>query len=675
MSYTFMPHPSPVPPPMAPTKATIKMALEGPNAEKDGPFVRIQLTGEIGPQAMETLRKRALDLHQATSGISHSNLDDAKVLFTYRDSENDLCFIFSDDDLRCALPLFPSSLRVFARVELPPATADSKSTQTADRSFSGIPVHEVVESVTGVLTAANTALQKHVKKARSTQAPEPVPPPPVAPAAVETAPVVDPPVAASAGVAEAVPEERLFIHGRHTCDGCLTTPIVGKRFHAANLPDYDLCSACKDNYKGAEITFEEAVNDRDKPMQERWYRRFSKWTHKNQRQAEKQVKKEERIAARRSCRGPGPRGPGGPPHGPPHRPPGHGPPHRHHYGPPRGWNQHPRSRYFGAPAENCGPPPEQVDQALKEAIRRSMLDLKQSKKENVQEKEKEETNQVDAPASKEPAAVKEAPKEEKDIPVAEAPMEEEFEIPPEAPVGVFPARSAEEPEEKEPDIVVDAKVAAVEDKAKPTVNEESFSDDAEGNGEVAAALGETMDAIANAITEMTSELESTLTKEFMDDASQKSEDEVLVETASENAGATIVSGEEDVEEKSDDGSQTSWDVVTSDEALARAAQVIGSALFESGTASAIQAASNGSVSMLGSDASIPTSVPSVASENPAPAQMDRWALQLKQLHELGFNDDATNVDIMERFQAANIGSGEEEEVSVEKVVNELMKNW
>lgn len=49
-----------------------------------------------------------------------------------------------------------------------------------------------------------------------------------------------------------------FIHGRHTCDQCLTTPIVGTRYHALNLPDYDLCAICFGNYKGSEIVFEEA---------------------------------------------------------------------------------------------------------------------------------------------------------------------------------------------------------------------------------------------------------------------------------------------------------------------------------------------------------------------------------------------------------------------------------
>jgi len=64
-----------------------------------------------------------------------------------------------------------------------------------------------------------------------------------------------------------------FIHGRHTCDGCLTTPIVGLRWHAVNLPDYDLCDKCIANYKGEDITFEPMELDRDRFLQPRWQRR------------------------------------------------------------------------------------------------------------------------------------------------------------------------------------------------------------------------------------------------------------------------------------------------------------------------------------------------------------------------------------------------------------------
>lgn len=51
--------------------------------------------------------------------------------------------------------------------------------------------------------------------------------------------------------------ERPFIHGRHTCDGCLTTPIYGKRFNSLSVKDFDLCENCMSTYTGRD-TFEEA---------------------------------------------------------------------------------------------------------------------------------------------------------------------------------------------------------------------------------------------------------------------------------------------------------------------------------------------------------------------------------------------------------------------------------
>ncbi len=85
-----------------------------------------------------------------------------------------------------------------------------------------------------------------------------------------------------------------FIHGRHTCDSCLTTPIVGKRFHAVNLPDYDLCEKCHTSYTGTSVSFVEAELDRDRPFQARWQRRHEKM--------EKfQSRKQQLINARNRC--------------------------------------------------------------------------------------------------------------------------------------------------------------------------------------------------------------------------------------------------------------------------------------------------------------------------------------------------------------------------------------
>mmetsp|Transcript_26067 Transcript_26067/g.59965 ORF Transcript_26067/g.59965 Transcript_26067/m.59965 type:complete len:204 (-) Transcript_26067:1517-2128(-) len=203
--------------------------------------------------------------------------------------------------------MFPTSLKMFAKIELSQkkkknteaeikSEAETKSTQTnnstasATSSFRDIPVHKVVEALTGVLATANIALQNHAKSARiqaqeqrsaAAAAPEDVAATmdEILRQTVQISNVHDDNQKPAETTETTQPEEdapeetRLFIHGRHTCDGCLTTPVVGKRFHAANLPDYDLCATCMDNYKGDEVKFEEAEDDRDRPHQERWYRK------------------------------------------------------------------------------------------------------------------------------------------------------------------------------------------------------------------------------------------------------------------------------------------------------------------------------------------------------------------------------------------------------------------
>ena len=39
---------------------------------------------------------------------------------------------------------------------------------------------------------------------------------------------------------------------------CVSPQVVGKRYHALNMADYDLCANCYENYTGEEIKFEEA---------------------------------------------------------------------------------------------------------------------------------------------------------------------------------------------------------------------------------------------------------------------------------------------------------------------------------------------------------------------------------------------------------------------------------
>jgi hypothetical protein len=89
--------------------------------------------------------------------------------------------------------------------------------------------------------AAKAPVSKPAPPKEATKAPEP-------PAGTKPEPAPAP---------EQEDEENLpFIHGRHTCDCCLKTPIVGKRFHATNIKDYDVCASCQDKHSGTEIQFE-----------------------------------------------------------------------------------------------------------------------------------------------------------------------------------------------------------------------------------------------------------------------------------------------------------------------------------------------------------------------------------------------------------------------------------
>jgi len=49
-----------------------------------------------------------------------------------------------------------------------------------------------------------------------------------------------------------------FVHVRHTCDGCGTSPILGYRYHATNIPDFDLCLPCKTKCILPDISFIQA---------------------------------------------------------------------------------------------------------------------------------------------------------------------------------------------------------------------------------------------------------------------------------------------------------------------------------------------------------------------------------------------------------------------------------
>jgi hypothetical protein len=160
----------------------------------------------------------------------------------------------------------------------------------------------------------------------------------------------------------------------------------------------------------------------------------------------------------------------------------------------------------------------------------------------------------------------------------------------------------------------------------------SFASDAAGSADIATFVGETLDRMGEAIEDLNN-FHLALKKDDV-----------------EEDGNKVVDGDDDLV------SEGSWSVVAEDEpigvekGLGRAAQAIGSALFNSdmrssenvsalthsigGSSSSSSSSSSGA--HVSSVTSVPTTVRSVATTEVPRVQLERWAGQLEQLHELGF---------------------------------------
>jgi len=216
-------------------------------------------------------------------------------------------------------------------------------------------------------------------------------------------------------------------------------------------------------------------------------------------------------------------------------------------------------------------------------------------------------------------------------------------------------------------------------------NESSFAEDAEGQGDVAIAIGMALDVTANAINAVVSEVEKPVAHSIL--------------KSRMHAGYTILgsantANSNDVSEES---SQTQlsvndndeWQVLhedgqgTSDETIAQAAQLLGSALFQSDVISDVSEikyeyiiTTDQSVVSGPSDAStVSTDVLTIMSKEISPVVLSRWDTELFQMHELGFLDDEENVNALEHLEAANIGVDSDEPITVNDAVNYLFSNY
>lgn len=472
-----------------------------------------------------------------------------------------------------------------------------------------------------------------------------------------------------------------FIHGRHTCDGCLVTPIIGLRYHALNLPDHDLCQKCVLTHKGKDIIFEPTELERDRYLQNKWKRR--QW-----RQNRSTVK---------SC---------------------------------------------GRPNVISNLAVCSTDTALKEAIRRSLADLKpncedidESKNENISEQEdttineSEKDNEIESvtnenqetkrdvfnqhndTAEEEEEEVLAAENEEKNsVHIVESTTGEDEdgvsyseeasnEVDDEDGVsytGIVSETTASEPidevdtEESSVHQTFEDEVGTDVSLTSPKsnrVNESSFTEDAEGQGDVAIAIGMALDITANAIDSVLSEAEKPV-----DDIANESQPQ---------AGCTILgsvnadNSNKDVEElsqtQSSVNSSDEWQLlnedgkVTSDEMIAQAAQLLGSALFQSDVISDVTEVRDEYSMAMANDQSInsgpgyvgsvPTNVSTIVSSSISSTVLSRWDTELKQMHELGFLDDRKNVDALEHLEAASMGVDSDDPVTVNGAIDYLLSRY
>lgn len=552
-----------------------------------------------------------------------------------------------------------------------------------------------------------------------------------------------------------------FIHGRHTCDSCLVTPIVGKRYHAQNLPDYDLCQNCFSSYTGKDIIFKEEELDRDRAFQVRWNRRREKLQRFQNRKAN--LHRGGRGPRGRFGRhGPGPAGGrfrgqsppddannnGNPPtlwaaedvtiHGPPghphaphampphfahhgpgmhhpppphfmhhgphahpggmHPPPFHGPPHRHNSFPPDVFShQFPNGGASYPPPppppawSHIGPnaPSTEYDQALKEAIRRSLHDIAPEEAEILNEDKAsasgvEENTEVEKPTAEECDVAMEdskdvAMEDSKDSTAEKADDANEVETPDVDTKDMEDAMETASVDSEKLLAEDDKKPAAVEcsaTRASEISRDESYEQDAAGNGEVAEAVGAALDKVANMITEMLEEADS---------PSKNCKPPAVVPAGSvqEKSGGDIDSGALIVEnvgsanpEESAVKEESEWEVVDgdnearkADDDIARAAGMLGSALFNSDLRESTESDGE-NVSNLSDSFSVPSTVPTIGGT----ASQARWNPQLTKLRDMGFVDENKNIEILERLEAANMGVGADfDEISVTRVVDLILQ--
>ena len=170
----------------------------------------------------------------------------------------------------------------------------------------------------------------------------------------------------------------------------------------------------------------------------------------------------------------------------------------------------------------------------------------------------------------------------------------------------------------------------------------------------------------------------------IDEVSMKEHTNCCVESILESEGISSKESDEDWQVLS------TSEQVSHDEMVAQAAQLLGSAMFESDILSnednkldqdhesksrgSISEKTKGSKSNHNSLYSDESSVSTMSTfKSPiSSVVLSRWDDELRKLHEIGFYDDYRSIDALEHLEAANIGVDSQDGVSLSKVVDYLL---
>jgi hypothetical protein len=221
-----------------------------------------------------------------------------------------------------------------------------------------------------------------------------------------------------------------------------------------------------------------------------------------------------------------------------------------------------------------------------------------------------------------------------------------------------------------------SKSPSSKENALDTSKNESFASDAVGNGDVAEVMGKTLDMVAGVISEMLEESGEIVERSVGID--EPIDDDEVLESES-NEGELIVNSDDDVAKADEGEDDTDWSVVksigsngtTESQKIGRAAEMLGSALFNSdikSSAEGLGSNSMGSDSSFSIPSSVPTDLGTVNSRAGVPSQATKWVDELKKLNELGFDNEECCIGALERIKSDSKAN----EINMDLVVNELL---